>query len=100
MTAELAVVLPAVLLVLAACLGALRTGVEEARLVDAAALAARSLGRGDPPADAEGRARLAGAQGVTIARRDGLVCARATAVVVLLAVPVPLAADSCALDAP
>ena len=46
--AEFAVALPAVLLVLAMVLGGVQLGAVQVRLQDAAADAARSLGRGDP----------------------------------------------------
>lgn len=47
-TAELAVAVPAVVLVLALCLGAVRAGVDQVRCVDAARIAARAAARGDP----------------------------------------------------
>jgi Flp pilus assembly protein TadG len=47
-TAELAVALPALLLVLALALGALRLGIDRVRCVDAAQTAARVLARGEP----------------------------------------------------
>jgi hypothetical protein len=46
-TAEFAAVVPAVLLVLACCLGAIQVVGQQVRLTDAAADAARSLARGD-----------------------------------------------------
>ena len=49
MTAEFAVAVPAVLLVLAACLGGLRLGTERLRVVDAAAQSARLAALGEPP---------------------------------------------------
>jgi hypothetical protein len=50
-TAEFAVALPAVVLVLAMCLGCLQLGAQRLRLQDAAAVGARALARGDtvPP---------------------------------------------------
>ncbi|MBB5642297.1 TadE family type IV pilus minor pilin [Cryobacterium roopkundense] len=47
MTAELATVLPAVVLVLGCCLGAVQVIGQQVRLTDAAADAARALARGD-----------------------------------------------------
>ncbi|MEO6827692.1 MAG: TadE family type IV pilus minor pilin [Microbacteriaceae bacterium] len=47
MTAEFATVIPAVLLVLSCCLGAIQVVVQQVRLSDAAADGARSLARGD-----------------------------------------------------
>jgi hypothetical protein len=97
-TAEFAVVLPAVLLVLAACLGGLRLGAEQVRIVDAAALAARSLARGDAPAVSARLARDAGAEAIAVERApDGLVCVLARRASPILGLPVPLAARSCAL---
>jgi len=48
-TAELATVLPAVVLVLGCCLGAVQVVGQQVRLTDAAADAARALSRGDTP---------------------------------------------------
>ena len=47
-TAEVAITLPAVILVLACCLGALGAAAQQVRLQDAAAAAARSAGRDGP----------------------------------------------------
>jgi Flp pilus assembly protein TadG len=96
-TAELAVVLPAVLLVLAACLGALRVGVEQARLDAAAAVASRSVARGDAVAVATARAVAAGAGSVAFDRPSGLVCARAVAPARILGLAVPVVGTACAL---
>jgi TadE-like protein len=52
-TAEFAVVLPAVILVLACCLGAVQVIGQQVRMTDAAAAAARVLARGDAAALAE-----------------------------------------------
>lgn len=49
-TAEFAVLLPALLLVLALCLGAVQLVGQQLRLSDAAADAARAAARGDDPA--------------------------------------------------
>ena len=51
-TAEFAVALPAVAIVLAVGLQAIGAGVDHVRCVDAARLGARSLARGDTPAQA------------------------------------------------
>lgn len=48
MTAEFAVVLPAVILVLACCLAAVAAMGFQVRLADAAAVCSRSLARGEP----------------------------------------------------
>ena len=49
-TAELALTLPAVVLVLVICLSALSWGVDRVRCVDAARVAVRELARGEAPA--------------------------------------------------
>lgn len=100
-TAEFAAVLPAVVLVLASCLGALQIAGDHVRLTDAAATAARALSRGD------GAARVASLVGVLVddasvrsERRGDFVCSHLTAPV--RAGPVrwtglTLEATSCAL---
>lgn len=94
MTAELAVAVPAVLLVLAACLGGLRIGAERIRVVDAAAQGARLAAVGESPV---GPAGAVGGQVLTI-RRDGeTVCVVVRRDVALLGVPVPVQATGCAL---
>lgn len=97
-TAELAVALPAVVLVLALALGGLSAAASRVRLEDAAADAARLLSRGED----SGRAAAAVARAVTGARlttgeREGLVCATASATVRIVGVALPLQATSCAL---
>lgn len=93
-TAEFAVALPAIVLVLALGLGALATGMTAVRLQQAVAESARLLGRGD-----DGRARAVMAQvGATFSvdRADALVCVEAS-----VSAPVlidRLSARSCALD--
>lgn len=59
-TAELAVALPALVLVLGVLLGALALGADQVRCVDAASAAARSLARGDPAPRAVVLARTLG----------------------------------------
>jgi Flp pilus assembly protein TadG len=98
-TAEFALAVPAVVLVLAACLGGLRVGVERMRVQDAAAVAARSLARGDPPSRARALASAAGAQSVTTASGDGLQCAVASLAGPVLGLALPVSARSCALGA-
>jgi len=97
-TAELAVVLPAVLLVLAGCLGALRLGVEQARVDAAAAVVARSIARGDPPGTAVARGTAAGAASVVVDHRAGLVCASAETSSPVLGLPLRVTGTSCALE--
>jgi hypothetical protein len=55
-TAEFAIALPAVVIVLACCLSALQIAGTQLRLQDAAALAARSVARGEGAAVASARA--------------------------------------------
>jgi hypothetical protein len=101
-TAEFAAAMPAVLLVLSLCLGAVQTGVQRVRLADAAADAARSLARGD----GAGRAAAIVARSVVGAaiaeERDGeFVCARAAAPIgfgPFAALGLRAEARACALD--
>ncbi|CAN5553461.1 hypothetical protein BH10ACT7_BH10ACT7_06450 [soil metagenome] len=94
-TAEFAVALPAVVLVLAACVGGLQVAGHQVRLQDAAAVAARSIARGGGVGVAQARASRM-VPGVSVTHRaDGdLVCASLS-----LAVPpgLTLRASSCAL---
>lgn len=62
--------MPAVLVILACCLGGLRLAGEQLRLQDVAGLAARAVARGDP-------APSTGAQ-LTRSDREGLVCVTAS----------------------
>jgi hypothetical protein len=93
-TAELAVAVPAVLLVLAACLGGLRVGTERLRVVDAAAQSARLAALGESPAPP---AAAVGAVVVSWSRRGETVCVALRRDVPLLGLPVPVAATGCAL---
>lgn len=79
-TAEFALVMPAVVLVLAACLGAVQVTGQQIRMTDAASSAARSLARGDSFGSATELAGQAGS-GVTLGRenRGRFVCARLSA---------------------
>ncbi len=79
-TAEFAVVLPAVVLVLAACLTGLGLVGTQLRLQDAASGAARALARGSDSSVAAGE-MAALVPGAAIARSDrgDLVCVRASA---------------------
>lgn len=92
-TAEFAIALPALMLVLACCLAGLQVAVTQVRLQDAAAAAARSLARGESAAVA---ARLV--PGATVSRNGegDLVCATLSARAVGL-IPLELRATSCAL---
>ncbi len=95
MTAEFAIVLPAVIIVLGVCLAAIQLAGHQVRVVDAAAIAARSLGRGETTAVAAATvSRLI--PGASLSRRSqgGLECAT-----VSTTVPggIALRATSCAL---
>lgn len=95
-TAEFAVALPAVVLVIALGVSALGAGARQVRLQDAAADAARLLARGDDHGRAQG-AVTAAADGATmsIERSADLVCVTASAPATLPGLT--LAARSCAL---
>jgi hypothetical protein len=93
-TAEVAVAIPAVLLVLAACLGGLRVGVERIRVVDAAAQAARLAAIGEAP---EGAAARVGAEVRGRTRSGETVCVVVGKTATVLGVPLPVEATSCAL---
>jgi len=94
-TAEFAVALPSVVLVLACCLAGMAVAGQQLRLQDAAALAARTLARGGEPEALA--ARLA--PGARVARSaDGdLACVTLTAPAEGL-LPLTLQARSCALS--
>lgn len=78
-TAEFAAIVPAVLLVLAFCLGAVQVVVQQARLTDAAADGARSIARGDLAGTAHANMLTAvGSATVSVDRRIDLVCVTAT----------------------
>lgn len=100
-TAELAVALPAVLLVLAACLSGLRLGAEQVLLTDAAGLAARSAARHDPPSRTAALLGATTGRLAAVSRSGGVVCAEVASDARLLGVLVrlPLRARGCALDA-
>jgi hypothetical protein len=98
-TAEFAAAAPAVVLVLAFCLGGTQLGAQQVRVQDAAADVARALARGDP-AVAAARAGSVGAS-LTVTRRGDLVCA-SLSTVAASAIPLVRAilirAESCALE--
>lgn len=74
--AEFAVTMPAVLLVLAMTVGALGAAAHQVRLADAAADAARALGRGESAAAAEAlAARVAPGSELSTSTDGVLVCA-------------------------
>lgn len=95
-TAEFAIALPAVILVLAGSLSGLQVAGQQLRLQDAAASAARAAARGDDPA----AARLAPGAAVSRWSDGDLVCVRLTAPSAALVgtlMQLTLAASSCAL---
>jgi Flp pilus assembly protein TadG len=95
-TAEFAVVLPAIVLVVTLGVGALAAGARQVRLEDAAADAARIIARGDDPGRAHAIVGSAGGA-AEIQQRGDLMCVVATASAPL-ALPLPdLTATSCAL---
>ncbi|WP_155865018.1 TadE family type IV pilus minor pilin [Gryllotalpicola ginsengisoli] len=79
MTAEFAVVLPGVLMVLALCLGAVQVVAQQVALASAASSGARMLARGDDPGTMRSRVAAA-ASGASIAQStDGaFVCVALT----------------------
>lgn len=93
-TAEFAIALPAVALVLACCLSGLQLASQQVRLQDAAALAARSAARGDGTGVA---ARLAPGAALEHWADGPLECVRLTAQTSGVLLPVTLAATGCAL---
>lgn len=79
-TAEFAVALPAVILVLAGCLGSVQVASQQVRLSDAAADAARTLARGDPVTIAAARVnRVAGAAEMTTSAEGEFICVELSA---------------------
>ncbi|TFB93977.1 hypothetical protein E3O25_04175 [Cryobacterium sp. TMT1-3] len=79
-TAEFATALPAIVLVLACCLGAVQVVGVQVRLTDAAASAARALARGESAGRASGlvQSAVTGAR-LSSDRRGEFVCARVRA---------------------
>ncbi len=79
-TAEFAVTLPAVLLVLALAVSGIQAGAQQVRLQDAAADAARTLARGDTAGStaAIARARVPGSS-LSSSTRGDLLCATLSA---------------------
>ncbi|WP_439565669.1 TadE family type IV pilus minor pilin [Microcella sp.] len=98
-TAEIVVTLPAVVMVLVACLGGLGLASSQLRAQDSAADAARVLGRGDAVAIAEQLvARSVPGAALVISRPQALVCATVVVEQRLLLVPLRVEGASCALD--
>ncbi|WP_251857324.1 TadE family type IV pilus minor pilin [Herbiconiux sp. L3-i23] len=92
---------PAVLLVLATCLGMLQIAAQQVRYTDAAAVGARSLARGETEATASARAlTVAGPGDFASTVRGEFVCATVSgrgAPVLTSVVGIELSASSCAL---
>ena len=65
-SAELALAVPSVLLVLAICLTALALGIDQVRVVDAARVSARAASRGEDPAVVQELARSRAPEGSTV----------------------------------
>lgn len=96
MTAEFAAVVPAVMLVLALCLGGLQLSTLRLKVQDAAAIAARSAARGG----AFDAAAFVDGASTRIDRRGNLVCATVTAPgapLVGVIGSIEVSASSCAL---
>ena len=78
-TAEFAAVIPAVLLVLAFCLGAVSVACQQVRLTDAAADSARSIARGDGESAARSRvSESVGSASVAQQSSGDYICVRVT----------------------
>ena len=92
-TAEFAVALPAVVMVLALCLSGIAVAGQQLRVQDAAALAARALGRGGDPHSLV--ARLLPGAGVSAGADGDLACVTLT--MPAKGLPLTLSARSCAL---
>ncbi|WP_235825117.1 TadE family type IV pilus minor pilin [Agromyces badenianii] len=98
MTAEFAVALPAIALVLAACLASVQLVAQQVRLTDAAADAARALGRGESAGEAGAIAdRVAGGAELSAANDGQFVCATLTASGAGVLAVIELRAESCAV---
>lgn len=99
--AELAITLPAVVLMIGLVLGCAGVGAQQVRVQDAAADVARLLGRGEPEVEALAVAQRAVAEvGLAIERSAGLVCVQLHAPArVIVALPVvQVRGEACALD--
>lgn len=100
-TAEFAVVLPAVLLVLVLCVGSASVSVQRIVVQSAAAAAARAAARGESGGSAQEAASRAGGGSVSIRRDGDFVCATVTADASFAAartVGIRISGRSCALS--
>ena len=97
-TAEFAVALPAIALVLAACLASVVLVAQQVRLTDAAADAARALGRGESAAEAAAIAdRVSGGASIATWTEDPFVCVALSRRGSGVLAAVELHAESCAV---
>ena len=97
-TAEFAVALPAIALVLAACLASVQLVAVQVRLTDAAADAARALGRGESEAAAGAIAdRITGGSALAVSVEEPFVCASLSTSGEGLLAAIELHAESCAV---
>ena len=97
-TAEFAVALPAIALVLAVCLASVQLVAEQVRLTDAAADAARAMGRGESEASAGAIAdRIAGDAALAVSVEEPFVCVTLTTSGDGLLAAIELRAESCAV---
>src|SRR4029453_16948745 len=98
-TAEFAVALPAIALVLASCLASVQLVAQHVRLTDAAADAARALGRGESEGVAQAIAdRTSGGAGLATWNEDQFVCVSLSAPGRGLLAAIELRAESCAVS--
>ena len=93
-TAEFAIALPTVMVVLILCLGGIAVASLQIRVQDAAAAAARAAGRGDGVGVA---AQVAPGASISQWTQGDLVCVTVSATAALGLAGIPLAASSCAL---
>ncbi|WP_143109908.1 TadE family type IV pilus minor pilin [Agromyces sp. CF514] len=99
MTAEFAVALPAIMLVLAFCLASVHLVTLQVRLTDAAAAAARALGRGEGVDVASGIAnRIAGSAGLAHSDDGTFTCVTLDASGGGLLAPIRLTSEACAMS--
>ncbi|WP_238439426.1 TadE family type IV pilus minor pilin [Microbacterium sp. JZ31] len=97
MAAELAVALPAVVIVVALGIGGLMAAATQVRLQDVAADGARLVARGEPDGRAAGVVAQVGGARAAVSWSGELVCVTASADVRVAGVALPLRAVSCAL---
>lgn len=97
-TAELALALPAVLLVVILGVGGLFAAATHVQLQDGAADAARLAARGESPGRAASAiTTVVPGGGASVSHRGDLVCVTASATAPIAGVEIPLTATSCAL---